>query len=339
MDFGKLLEEVQGLKNEAEKASQEQSKTLNDLQDTLQKHYAELEQQFGTLKSLQAETIFRQTAEQNGKIDALQQSQEKFLQEQSAKADALLKSHDELKATIETAQRTAQESAELIKAQEHTIAVVRTDAKEATQYLQDQLKANLEKVGGQLDELKTAVAKQDQTKRVDELQKSLDSFKKDTINSVNNLGGLVEKMKAQLETLKGNELKLRKLGDEIADLKDDIEKMNKRIETLRRGESSGPISYKQPKSRLPFIAIVLSMLAIIALIVTGFAFQRGQNALELQMRELSEQVEQLTILVEATPEPTPTPTLTPEPTPTPTATPTAAPTATASAAADATPQP
>ena len=345
MDFGKLLEEVQGLKNEVDEASQEQSKTLNDLQDTLQKHYAELEQQFGALKSLQTETISRQTAEQNGKIDVLQQSQVKFLQEQSAKADALLKSHDELKATIETAQRTAQESAELIKAQEHTIAMVRTDAKEATQYLQDQLKANLEKVGGQLDELKTTIAKQDQTGRVDELQKNLDSFKKDTVNSVNNLGGLVEKMRAQLETLKGNEQKLRKLGDEIADLKDDIEKMNKRIETLRRGESSRPISYKEPKSRLPFIAIVLSTLAIIALIAGGFLFQRGQNDIRDEINVLTEQVEQLTILVNATPEPTPVPTPTPTPTPsptptlTPTATPTAAPTATASAAADATPQP
>lgn len=337
MDFGKLLEEVQGLKNELNEDSQEQSKTFIDLQDSLQKHYAELEQQFGTLKSLQTESISKQSAEQSRKIDELQKSQADFMQEQSVKAESLVKNHGELKEALETAKQTVQKSAELIKTQEQAIAKLETDTKEAMRYLQDQSKADREKVGGQLDELKTTVAKQDQTKRVDELQKNLDSFKKDTVNSVNNLGGLVEKTRTLLETLKGNEQKLKRLGDEIADLKDDIEKINKKTESLGRRTTVDPYPPGKPKSMLPIIAVVFSTLAIIALLAGGFLFQRGQNALELQMQELTEQVEQLTLTVNATPEPTPTPTPTPEPTPTPA--PTAAPTASASAAVDTTPKP
>ena len=89
---------------------------------------------------------------------------------------------------------------------------------------------------------------------------------------------------------------------------------------------------RREKSPLPLIAIVLSAVAMIGMAVGGILLKQAQDTtasqleqllppqstMAAQLEELSSQVDQLTVLAQATPEPTATPAPTPEPTPMPT---------------------
>ncbi|MCE5187612.1 MAG: hypothetical protein LLF75_00275 [Eubacteriales bacterium] len=335
MDFSQILQEIESLKNELSDAAKERSELLGKLQSSLEQHYSELEGQYESLRTIQSEAMNRQFDEQNEQIGAFRQTQDSFLREQAAKAESMQKAQDEWIAVLETAQQAAREIAEQVHTQETKIAELRNTAEKGMRFLHDQAKDDREQIDTQLDELRASLTKTDQTKRMEDLQKRLDQLRAESTAFFNNLAGRMEKMKAQLSSVGGVEGKLKDCIDEINSVRSETAKVGKRVARLEESGPIGPGPYRKPKSMLPVIAILLSVIAILGLAAGGILFRLSQADAAVQMREqieqsqnesaaqlqqLADQVEQLRMIVEATPTPEPAPTATPIATPQPNAT-------------------
>ncbi len=369
MDFEQLLSEVKGLRSVFEGAKKEQADKLIELQTALQERGKQLDDQFVSLESHQAAEIRQQTAEQSVKISelqqsqatfaqhqgeaitALQQTQANFAQQQGEKVESIGRDQQELKTAIEAARQETQKITVLIAENGSAVSGLRKETEEGMRYLHDQAKTNLEKFTSEIDKLKADVAKQDQSKLVDELQNKFTAFRGETISSVTNLSGQLEKNKTQLEpvyaAVKGFDAKLRKTNDDVADTGTEVAKVSKKTKLLEEkvrwleenGTGGGSVN---PTSKLStYIAIALGAIAVIGLVAGGLWFKQQMDTSKTQLDALNTQVKYLTKIVEATPTPSPTPSPTPTPsaTPEPTPTPTPVPSDTPEASAEVTPNP
>lgn len=352
MDFGTLLNDVQSLKDQFLLDAQKQSDALLALKDSLDQHYTGVQQQIETFQTAQEEAVRRQAAEQNEAIDVLRQSQTACTQEQQElheQFESIGRIQNEQSTAIESARQTAREAANLAAAQASEIVEAKQSAEEGLRSLKDASSASQEKLNAQLDELRSALARQDQAKLLAELQQKVDAFQGDTVNSVRNLGGLVDKQKIQIEQIKENQRASGRMRDDIdrlAQRADDLEKsatkMRGKIREMESREGGPQAGFREGGGSgsgggrlLSWIAIALSVIAIAGLAAGGVYLKQSQDiaTAELQQQiirsrddssaqlaDLDDQLKELTAVVEATPTPTPEPTATPVPTPDPSAT-------------------
>ena len=351
MDFGTLLEDVQSLKHQFSAASEMQNGALDTLKSGLEQHYAELEQQVETLKTMQQDAARQLAMEQSDRIDALQRAQSDridalqreqnaFVQEQGAKTEAILRGHGELSADMETARKAAGETTEKLAAQAEKLEQMKRASEANLQALYNQTSDQIGKVKATFAELQTALARQDQTKAVEELLRRLESLKNETGAAASNLGGQIEKVRAQQEQIKEAQRALSRSREGSEHLSQRADKLEENVNTLRAkvrelaSREAGPGGGGSGgNSRIGWIALGLGLLAIFGLALGGFFLQRAQNEVkaELQqqlidlqatnaatLQELNDEIAKLTTVVNATPAPSPEPTPAPEPTPLPT---------------------
>ena len=356
MDFGKLLSDVEALKAQFDTSSKQQEETLGKLEAELENHYHGLAQGVGTLKTgleqnaLELKTgleekLQQTAAEQNAAMEAVRKSQVDFANSHREHLESLEQKQGELRASIDSALQTAKTAAGQAAEQEKKLAALNQAVEQSMRAFQEKITSNRDAAQEQAAELRAAMDKMDPSKPIGDMQKRLELMQADTTRALNSLGGQVEAMKRQLD--QANESQRT-----VSRIREDMERLSKRAEKLEQsireqdkylqelanqqfvsggGTPVPEFRRKEKKSPLPLVAVVLSALAIIGMILGGVLLKAGQDGLAnqieqqllppqstmaAQLKDLSDQVKELTVLAQATPVPTPTPTPTPTPIPT-----------------------
>ena len=356
MDFGKLLSDVEALKAQFDTSSKQQEETLGKLEAELENHYHGLAQGVGTLKTgleqnaLELKTgleekLQQTAAEQNAAMEAVRKSQVDFANSHREHLESLEQKQGELRASIDSALQMAKTAAGQAAEQEKKLAALNQAVEQSMRAFQQQLASYREAAQAQAAELRTAMDKMDPSKPIGDLQKRLELMQADTTRVLNSLNGQVEAMKSQLEQAKEGQRTVSRIREEMERLSkraDKLEQTAKELNGNMREMASQRVvaidgtvvsapHRREKKSPLPMIAIVLSALAILGMILGGILLKAGQDGLvnqieqqllppqstmAAQLKDLSDQVKELTVLAQATPVPTPTPTPTPTPIPT-----------------------
>jgi len=346
MDFGRMLTDIQNLRDQFQLAAQRQNVALDELKNALEGHYAELEKNNATLKETLEQSIQQQMNEQKTAMDAVRQGQVDFAASHREHLGALEQAQAGLRTSVEAAKQAAQAVTGQTVEQGQKIAELKKSAEEEARSFQQQITSNRDAMQAKLNELRAAMDRMDASKPIGEMQKRLDQMQTETARMLNSLGGQVESMKNQLEQAKEDQRAANRIREDVervakrADkLEQSIRKQDEYMQDLasqRIVAGDGTVfatpRRKEKKSPLPQIAIALSALAILGMILGGILLKQSQEAfasqidqrlltpqttMAAQLQDLSSQVEKLTSLARMTPAPTPTPTPTPAPTPTP----------------------
>ena len=345
MDFGKMLEDIQTLRGQFQSASDRQNAALNELKTALQEHYDGLDQNNAALKETLEKSIQQQANEQNAAMEAVRKSQVDFANSHREHLESLEQKQGELRTSIDSALQTAKTAAGQAAEQEKKLTAMNQAVEQSMRSFQQQLTSNRDAAQAQAAELRAAMDKMDPSKPIGDLQKRLELMQADTTRMLNSFGGQLESVKSQLEQAKEGQRTMKSI-------REDMERLSKRAEKLEQsireqdkylqelanqqfvsggGTPVPEFRRKEKKSPLPLVAVVLSVLAIIGMILGGILLKAGQDGLvnqieqqllppqstmAAQLKDLSDQVKELTVLAQATPVPTPTPTPTPTPIPT-----------------------